>query len=531
MRCYCHIVAGLAGFYFLAAVQPALAQASKQTENREVVLSAPNGTSCRSVHGRFKGFERRQRMMEGRIKGRRLPLTGCEVWSMPRAELGPFKEAAGGRGAVITELGSDWQKALRPAPGDMRLGARQKRIIELTGAAKATVGVKVMMGPPPPVLEHMLTRDAGADNARISVALGDGSTRTIVRSGVDLRPDMVIWRGTTEETGGTVTLIWWPSGKMAGTIQSQGRLYAIRHLGGRIYAVVEMNVAKMPEEHAPMPERLRTLDPSLRDDPLVRQGEAGPLRDLMPAAVGPAAAPRSRPPPKLPATEQRGASAPAAEIVIDVLVAYTRKAASHYDDIRRELIDLSIEEANHAFRISGLGHVKLRLAHAYQTDYVEDGSHFEHLYRMVDRGDGHMEDIHALRDKHRADVVVLVVDDAQGCGLATRVHADADEAFAVVHHVCSAATYSLAHEVGHLIGARHEVTVDPSMLPFRYGHGHVNGTKWRDIMSYKASCGGCPRLPVWSNPNVVIRGEPAGSPEANNARVIAEEAARVAAFR
>ena len=33
------------------------------------------------------------------------------------------------------------------------------------------------------------------------------------------------------------------------------------------------------------------------------------------------------------------------------------------------------------------------------------------------------------------------------------------------------------------------------MTPFPYGHGFVNGTKWRDIMSYKESCGGCPRLP------------------------------------
>ena len=41
----------------------------------------------------------------------------------------------------------------------------------------------------------------------------------------------------------------------------------------------------------------------------------------------------------------------------------------------------------------------------------------------------------------------------------------------------------------------------------------------------------CPRLPVWSSPKVTIKGEPAGTPELDNARVIAEQAARVAAFR
>ena len=71
-----------------------------------------------------------------------------------------------------------------------------------------------------------------------------------------------------------------------------------------------------------------------------------------------------------------------------------------------------------------------------------------------------------------------------------------------MHHECAAATYTLAHEIGHLIGARHDLNLDKNMTPFPYGHGYVNGTKWRDIMSYKESCGGCPRLPVWSSPMV-----------------------------
>ena len=91
-----------------------------------------------------------------------------------------------------------------------------------------------------------------------------------------------------------------------------------------------------------------------------------------------------------------------------------------------------------------------------------------------------MEEIHGLRDKYRADVAVLVVDDPKGCGLATRVGADADEAFAVVHHACAAASYTVAHEIGHLIGARHELSF-------------VNGTKWRDIMGLQ---GQLRRLPA-----------------------------------
>ena len=47
----------------------------------------------------------------------------------------------------------------------------------------------------------------------------------------------------------------------------------------------------------------------------------------------------------------------------------------------------------------------------------------------------------------------------------------------------------------------------------------------------QANCGGCPRLPIWSNPDVLIRGVPAGSVGHDNARVIAENGLRVAAFR
>ena len=155
-----------------------------------------------------------------------------------------------------------------------------------------------------------------------------------------------------------------------------------------------------------------------------------------------------------------------------MIVAYTRKAEKSYVDIRRELVDRAIEETNESFRVSNLGHIKLRVVHAYRTDYVEEGTHFDHVWRFADKGDGYMDEIHGLRDRYRADIAILIVDDPRGCGLATRVHADAEEAFAVVHHECAAASYTLAHEVGHLIGASHDLS-------------YANGTKWRDIMGHE----------------------------------------------
>ena len=232
-------------------------------------------------------------------------------------------------------------------------------------------------------------------------------------------------------------------------------------------------------------------------------------RDMQLAAFNPAAIAIT--PPRKPGAALR-------EVVIDVVVAYTKAAARSYRDIVGQVIEPAIEGGNESFRMSGIGHIMLRLVHAYQTDYVESGDQFVHLWRFADKGDGYMDEIHDLRDRYQADVAVLIVDDADGCGQATRVGADEDEAFAVVHHACAKANFSLVHEIGHLIGASHE-------------RGYVHGNEWRDIMSYKANCGGCPRLPVWSNPDVLIGGVPAGSVGHDNARVIADNVLRVAAFR
>ena len=494
----------------------------------------------------------------GKARGQVLTLTKTEMWEVPKENVEAVKKAAGEHGAAATQLGADYNEMFHPAPVDMRMSPKQSGMMEMAKASKSTMGVGMMATPMAPMVEYALTKDAGPNiggpatspgAARVKVKLSDATTLTIVRTNVDIRKDMCIWRGVVEGTDAPATIMWWPGGKMAGTVQHQGRIYSLRHMGGDMMAVVEMAEDKMPQEHAPMPERMRN-DPNVKDDPLVNQGDASIMRPVTQGMRPPRALQDGKKKgKKVEAGDKAGtkvASAAAAAktakggkaaekgpepIVIDVLVAYTKKAAAAYADVKRELVDLAVEEANESFRTSGIGNVKLRLVHAYQTDYVEEGAHFDHVWRFADKGDGHMEEVFGLREKHKADVALLIVDDAKGCGLATRVYADADEAFAVVHHECAATSYTVAHEIGHLIGARHDLALDKNMNPFPYGHGYVNGQKWRDIMSYKDSCGGCPRIPVWSSPLIKVKGEAAGTPELDNARVIAEQAKRVASFR
>jgi len=456
-----------------------------------------------------------------------LTLTKTEMWSVPQDKVAAVKGAAARLGVGVNDLAADWNHVFRTMPAHTSMSDEQKAMMAQAMASKAATGISMMLPPRAAMVEYALTKDATArtsskEPSKIILELNEKTALTITRMSVDIKSHLCIWRGTVDGTDAPATIMWWPGVTMAGSVRHEGRIYSLRRMRGGIHAVavVEMAEDRMPPEHAPTPAHMRANDPNLRDDPLVEQGDASVLR--------PKATIVENPKDKITNSPAKPASD---DIVIDVIVAYTKKAASSYGDVRRELVDLSIEEANQSFLISNLGHIKLRLVHAYQADYVEQDEHFDHLWRFADKGDGYMEEIHGLRDKYHADVAVLIVDDPKGCGLATRVFGDPEDAFAVVHHECAAATYSVAHEIGHIIGARHDLNIDKMMTPFPYGHGFVNGTKWRDIMSYKESCGGCPRLPVWSSPRVMIRGEPAGTPQVDNARVIAEQAARVANFR
>jgi hypothetical protein len=358
----------------------------------------------------------------------------------------------------------------------------------------------------------------------IIVHLDDHTSITARRTRLEGEKNGWTWRGEIDETSEPVMMMWWKEGRFSGMLTYRGDMYTlskVTKIGTEVHAVAQANLERRPVQHA----AVRSQD-HRRDDAGFK-GQGSPS-----GRVGfPAYARRTSQPdaPTLSLAERQALAAK--KIIIDVMILYTSKVAAKYLDVEKDIAAHSIEEANASFVNSDIGNVKLRLVHSQRIDYDESkGEHFNHLYRMVD-GVGAFANVKALRDEKRADVVVLIVDDASSCGLATRVAADAEEAFAVVHHACAVLTYSVPHEIGHIIGARHDASLDETQSPFSYGHGYVNGTKWRDIMSYKSSCGGCPRLAVWSNPTIKIQGEPAGTAQADNARVILEQADRVSKFR
>ena len=543
-----HTVAAMCGALLIAATGAFIpASFAADQLSIEAILSNLPASGSAAYTALYDLADRPQREM--------LEMTKAEVWKIAPKRWDALMAAAAKAGAKVNKLDATWNRALAPMAKSHAMSAKQKTMMHEAMASKAVVGMGMMALPFPSVAEYALTKgmqeaDPSAPQPALVIPLAEGKTVIARRTSVAPVAGGYAWHGVVEETGEPVTVLWWPSGKMSASVTYRGHMFAVRNFGDGMHAVLETNPAGMPDEHAPMGiDKMKKMH--LKEDPLVKRGDASMLMGD-PQKAAPSLQPAERPDRSHTRNFEDAAPGKIALAVpgsynithtpppggklyepatIRLIVAYTKAAAEHYSDIETDLIPLAIEEANQSFRVSGISNVILELAYTYKTDYTESGSHFEHVFRLADKGDGYMDEIHGLRDKYKADIGILIVHDPHGCGLSAEVYARPERAFAVVHHECAAGMYSLAHEIGHLIGARHDRALDDDTQPFAYGHGFVLSKSWRTMMSYKDSCDGCPRVPVWSSPNVMVQGVPAGNAESDNARVIAEQAARVAKFR
>jgi hypothetical protein len=339
--------------------------------------------------------------------------------------------------------------------------------------------------------------------SRVVLPLSDGKDITLIRTRpTDRTEGGFTWNGEVEETGERAVLMLWRDGHLSGYFGYKGHVFTVNQVAGEVHAMAEIDPGKLPPDHAPTQAGQAAKPPRMPPEPHV-----APFPDAQRKALE------------------------IKDITIDVMLLYGKSAARYYIRDPADLLALAIEQANQTFRNSGLGNIKLRLVHTQAIDYDNPGGdQFEDLYRMVD-GVGPFKDVKRLRNETHADVVGLIINNPNGCGLSTRVGADAEEAYFVVHHACAAITFSIAHEIGHIIGTRHDRLTDATEKPFTYAHGYINGSKWRDMMSYQEGCDGCPRIPYWSNPRILYKGEPTGTPASDNARLILEQAERVAKFR
>ncbi len=291
----------------------------------------------------------------------------------------------------------------------------------------------------------------------------------------------------------SVILVRAADGSVTGTLRHHQDRYDVRPVGAGEHALVKVNEGGLPPQH-------------------------------------PLGMPSLPAPPPVPDAQVRSGD-PGAWATIRVLVIATQGAINAYGGNMRAKAELAVAESNQGYR-NGWTNIRMELAD-YRTTWFPDGRMGEDLGRLQNPRDGQLDEVHAVRDAVGADVVVLLTDGKDACGVGY-INAPASHAFAVVGWRCATGNYTFAHEIGHVLGANHD-RANASGSPYPYGHGYQfslpSGERFRTIMSYDCP-GGCTRLNTWSNPDITYGGARTGdAATADNQRVLAQRKHVVAGFR
>jgi hypothetical protein len=351
------------------------------------------------------------------------------------------------------------------------------------------------------------------NNILLTVLLPDTTQITIRRRRVETDKNQLLsWYGEINDQRGSLVTFSIRNNILAGTIRNnKGIVYRIIYKGDSVYRVFKIDPSLIPPE-LPMGFPPPPDDTSQFEEPYCTDSPE----------------------------------------IIDLMVVYTdevlRTAGTlgfNRDALEMQIIDW-VNNANISYMNSGITH-RLHCVHMQEIPYVEINDHTsETLNKLTTSGDGFLDDAHSLRDIHVADIVILLVNQSFASGLSnvlTNVSgASANRAFGVVRWDLSAsATFSFSHEIGHLMGARHDCATavaetnaelpDPN-LPYVFAHGYY-GSTWSTMMAIRD--GIRRRDPVWSNPNLSHLGETMGSSDpacgANNARTLNTTASIVSKFR
>lgn len=249
-------------------------------------------------------------------------------------------------------------------------------------------------------------------------------------------------------------------------------------------------------------------------------------------------APSSEPPERHPLPAGRTSAPPAVNGVddgseLDLLVVYTpraRRAAGGADAIA-SLVGLGVAEMNLALEKSEVS-MRVRLVELTEVPFVEAGRAESDLEILRENGDGALEEVQGLRDLYGADVVQLIVEEGDGCGIAYSMGGAgasfSEWAYSVVERSCIDTTYAIAHELGHNLGCDHAPEDPLTNGAFLYSFGYrdlVAG--FRTIMAY----GPGRRVARFSNPGVLFGGVLAGGTLQDNARSLNELRGIASRFR
>eukprot|EP00752_Nemacystus_decipiens_P011073 g9837.t1 len=222
---------------------------------------------------------------------------------------------------------------------------------------------------------------------------------------------------------------------------------------------------------------------------------------------------------------------------IDVMVLYTRAAmvSSGTDTLLTEAqmeteIITHFATANDALADSGIDAV-LNLVHVQQASRVSlvPGVDFKESTDMkTDLSTITMStpEFDSLRSTYGADLVQLIgyYDESCGSGYVMKnpTAKFEDYGYSIVHVHCLL-NLSHIHEIGHNLGANHDIESSTDIHDYAHAERHCSGDNpYRTVMAYDTSCVAAPRVALFSSPEITYLGKAAGSGSTDNARKIKE---------
>ncbi|MBI4741770.1 MAG: hypothetical protein HY777_09550 [Betaproteobacteria bacterium] len=357
---------------------------------------------------------------------------------------------------------------------------------------------------------------AGADGAvvrkkSISLNLFDDVSFVADAERVETGAQGLTWVGTLRGIERSQAVFVVTGDVVAGNITTPAGRYHIRFIGNGVHEVQQIDESKFPEE---------------------AHGEEAHGQGV--PDVGGQKSASDTPAPDVQADDGS---------TIDVMVVYSpaSRSAAGGTAAMQALISLGIAETNQTYQNSGITQ-RVRLVYSAEVAYTETGKILDALQCITSTTDGCLDSIHALRNTYGADLVSIWVEDRDYCGIANMMRTVSasfeSQGFSAVSRSCATGYYSFGHEMGHNMGASHDVYVESSNLPYSYAHGFAYpqaASPWRTVMAYNDACQAagkyCTRLPYWSNPSVTNGGVAMGNSRADNRLTLNNTARTVANFR
>ncbi len=347
------------------------------------------------------------------------------------------------------------------------------------------------------------------------------------------------WYGKIKDIPMSQVVLVVKDNMVLGSISKPNFSYQVRYITEGIHAVYEIDPSKFPPTSKPVTPFIKPLtsteDNQPTQNPAINLGigqdtkEDAPLSNTTPDVLN----------------LEKSASVTTPETraddgsIIDVLFVYTEEARLKEGGTSaiESLIDLTVSVTNAAYSNSGVSHV-IREAGSSQINFSENSFTFSGFLNSAQNGS--IPGLHALRDANNADLVAILVDgDNSLCGLGflmeTVSTSFAPFGYSVTQTDCAAANFTVAHEIGHNMAARHDRTDDNTNIPFSFNHGFVDSNNgFQTIMG--ASRSGETRIQNFSNPNVLFNGAVTGVAEgspfaADNRLTLQNTAFTVSNFR